>query len=470
MSTPEHTGRLARISSNAIEVEFANPDEMPLLGQQIHIPRDEGQPPLQTVVDRIRNNRVICYALGNTDGISLDDSPIPVYAPPLTPVGDNLGRVISPLGEPLDGKGDLDIESYEPAEGNPPEYKEQKVQIELIETGIKAIDLAIPIGKGAKVGVFGGAGVGKTVVLTELINVTARTQYGKSVFIGVGERTREAQQLEVDLVRSKQDGNVVRIYGQMNEPPGVRLLAAQAGITIAEYFRDKGGNVLVFIDNIFRFSLADTELATFMGKRPGEAGYSSSLSQSLAKIQERITTTHRGSISAMEAMYVPADDFTDPAVVAAFKHFDANLCLDRDIASKGRYPAVNLLLSHSNLLEKKYVGEEHYNTARQAVGLIQKRENLEQQIMIFGRNELSDADKLLVDRGDKLLDFLTQPFEVSERFTGIPGVYVPLEDTIRGVQAIMNGEYDDIPLLAGEDNFFKFKGTIEDVRRAADKG
>lgn len=457
-------GRISEVSNDVIKVTFDDPQDAPYIDEQIRIPR-EGKKPLITVVDSMDGNKVSCYTLDTTDGVSLDSQAEVIHKPISFPVGPNLGRVVNPLGEPIDGKGPLNVAEQWPIQRPPPELKEQIADIKLFETGIKAIDLLMPLALGTKTGMLGGAGVGKTVLITEIMNRMSKIQNGCSIFAGVGERTREGTQLYLDMIDSNVLQDAMLIFGQMNEPAGIRLLAALAGVTAAEYFRDvEHTDVLLFVDNLYRYSLAETELMTSMGKQASEAGYSASLAQSLAKLEERITSTRNGAITAMQAIYIPADDYTDPAPVATYQHLDAVLALDRAIARKKRYPAINLLLSFSKLLQKEFVGNDHYETAILVKWFLQQQQELNQTISMLGIDSLGQEDRLTVERADKLLLFFTQPFFVGERFSGRKGIYVSTKDTIRGAKAIMNGECDDVP-----EQFFANTGTIEDVLEAARK-
>jgi F-type H+-transporting ATPase subunit beta len=465
-------GCICEVSSDTVRVDFDDPTRVPHLGEQILISRGEEHPPLRTVVHEIEGVTAKCYTLGVTEGVSLNSEAWVLPEPISFPVGPRLlGRAVTALGEPNDDGGPLTIEEYWPVERKPPELQEQKAQIQLFETGIKAIDLMVPIALGTKTGILGGAGVGKTVLITELMNRVSKASHmgerkGCSIFAGVGERTREGTQLYLDMIDAEVLRDTLLIYGQMNEPAGMRVLAAQAGVTAAEYFRDiQRMNVLLFMDNLYRYSLAQTELAISMKDAMAEGGYPAALAEDIAKLEERITTTRNGSITAMQAIYIPADDFSDPAPVATYRNLDATLSLDRAIAAKKRYPAINLLHSSSNLLEKRFVGEEHYETAQRVLTLLQRREDLADVITILGKDQLSPNDKIAVERADKLLQFFTQPFSVSKRFTNMEGIYVNTQDTIKGAKAIMNGECDDIPEI-----FFANTGTIDDVRKAAQKG
>lgn len=459
-------GQIEEVAGDVIRISFEKQEDTPNLSETIIIEKQD-KSKLITVVDNIKDTTASCYALGETQGIALDDKAEATGEIISFPVGPNLGRVLNPLGVPIDGLGDIEVRDRVSIFAKPPDYEKQETKINLFETGIKVFDLLTPIALGTKTGILGGAGVGKTVVITELMNRVSKlsrdnenadTSSGCSVFAGVGERTREATQLALDMIDADVLKNALLIFGQMNEPAGIRFTAALAAITNAEYFRDQGKNVLLFMDNLFRFSLAETELMTLMGKRASEAGYSASLSSALSMLEERITTTKNGAITAIQAIYIPADDYTDPAPVATYRHLDAVIALDRSIAQKGRYPAVNVLSSHSNLLERKYVGNDHYETARRALETIQERQNLNDVISILGKDQLDPKQKQTVERADKLLLFFTQPFYVAERFNGMPGKHVSVRETIRGVKAILDGECDKLPEKA-----FEKVGSIDEV-------
>jgi F-type H+-transporting ATPase subunit beta len=385
-------------------------------------------------------------------------------APILVPVGDvTLGRIFNVLGNPVDEKGKVIAPIQYPIHRPAPTFAEQSTSVEVFETGIKVIDLIAPFTKGGKTGVFGGAGTGKTVIIMELIRSVATEHEGNSVFAGVGERTREGTQLYREMLESGVMKDTVMVYGQMNEPPGVRLRVALSALSMAEYFRDQGRDVLLFIDNIFRFSMSGSEVSALLGNMPSAVGYQPALATEMGELQERITSTRTGSITSMQAVYVPADDYSDPAPVTTFTHLDATIALERSIAEKGIYPAVDPLGSTSRILDPNIVGLEHYNTAREVQRFLQRYKDLQDIIAILGIDELSEDDKLIVARSRKIERFFSQPFFVAERFTGIPGRYVSIKDTVRGFREILEGKCDDVPEQA-----FMMAGTIENVREKAE--
>ena len=375
------------------------------------------------------------------------------------PVGDvTLGRVFDVLGNPIDGKGSLSTKLTYPIHRQAPTFEEQSTRVEVFETGLKVIDLIAPFTKGGKTGIFGGAGVGKTVIIMELIRSIATVHQGKSVFAGVGERTREGTQLYREMLESGVMKDTVMVFGQMNEPPGVRLRVALSALSMAEYFRDQGMDVLLFIDNIFRFTMSGAEVSALLGRMPSAVGYQPTLSTEMGELQERITSTKTGSITSMQAVYVPADDYSDPAPVATFTHLDATIALERSIAEKAIYPAVDPLASTSRILDPNIVGEDHYRTAREVQSVLQRYKDMQDIIAILGIDELSEDDKLIVSRARKIERFFSQPMFVAEQFTGIPGKYVPLRETIRGFREILNGDHDDLPEQA-----FYMVGSIEEA-------
>jgi F-type H+-transporting ATPase subunit beta len=399
-------------------------------------------------------------AMGASEGLKRGDAVTDLGHPISIPVGDNtLGRLMSILGEPIDGEGEIKTKEYWPIHKSAPLYSEQETKIQILETGIKVIDLIAPFIKGGKIAIFGGAGVGKTVMVTEMIRNMAVVHRGHSVFAGVGERTREGNDLWNEMKNSGVFKNVAMTFGQMNEPPGVRLRAALTGVTLAEYFRDaKGEDVLFFIDNIFRFTLAGAEVSALMGKVPSAVGYQSTLASEMGELQERITTTKKGSITSVQAVYVPADDYTDPAPVATFAHLDSSIVLERSIAEQGIYPAVDPLSSSSRALDVEVVGKEHYEVAREVQKVLQRYKDLQDIIAILGIDELSDEDKLIVARARRIQKFFSQPMFVAEVFSGIPGAYVKIKDTISGFKGLVEGKYDSLP----EDAFYMV-GSIEDA-------
>ncbi len=408
----------------------------------------------------IGDNTVRCVAMDSTDGLRRGEEVIKTGGPIKVPVGTKtLGRLFNLLGKPIDEKGDIEVEEYWPIHKEPPALTEQDTTIEILETGIKCIDLLAPFPKGGKIGFFGGAGVGKTVLVMELIRNIAMEHRGISVFAGVGERTREGNDLWLDMLQSGVIDNTVLVFGQMNEPPGARFRVPLTALTISEYFRDKEKkDVLLFIDNIFRFVQAGSEVSALLGRMPSAVGYQPTLATDMGQLQERITSTKDGSITSVQAIYVPADDFTDPAPATTFAHLEANLNLSRKLSELGLYPAVDPLESTSKMLDPNIVGEEHYNVARQVKEVLQRYEDLQDIIAILGIEELSEEDRKIVNRARRIQRFLTQPFFVAERFTNYAGKYVTIDDTIKGFKEILEGKYDDLP-----ENAFYMVGTIEEV-------
>ncbi len=418
------------------------------------------------VAQHIGDNTVRCIAMSSTDGLSRGTEVLDTQKAISVPVGrKTLGRIFNVLGDPVDNKPALeDVEKWDihrPA----PDYSELSTSTEILETGIKVIDLLCPYSKGGKIGLFGGAGVGKTVLIMELINNIAKEHGGLSVFTGVGERTREGNDLYNEMMESGVLANTTLVYGQMNEPPGARMRVGLSGLTMAEYFREEEGqDVLLFIDNIFRFTQAGSEVSALLGRMPSAVGYQPTLANEMGMLQERITSTKKGSITSIQAVYVPADDLTDPAPATTFAHLDATTVLSRNIASQGIYPAVDPLESTSRILSADILGQEHYSVAREVQRILQRYNELMDIIAIMGMDELSDDDKLLVQRARKIQRYLSQPFHVSEKFIGIPGTYVPLSETIRGFKEIIEGKHDDLPESA-----FLFVGTIEEAVEKAKK-
>lgn len=408
----------------------------------------------------IGDNTVRCVAMDSTDGLRRGEEVINTGGPIKVPVGTKtLGRLFNLLGKPIDEKGDIEVEEYWPIHREPPALTEQDTTIEILETGIKCIDLLAPFPKGGKIGFFGGAGVGKTVLVMELIRNIAMEHRGISVFAGVGERTREGNDLWLDMLQSGVIDNTVLVFGQMNEPPGARFRVPLTALTISEYFRDKEKkDVLLFIDNIFRFVQAGSEVSALLGRMPSAVGYQPTLATDMGQLQERITSIKDGSITSVQAIYVPADDFTDPAPATTFAHLEANLNLSRKLSELGLYPAVDPLESTSKMLDPNIVGEEHYNVARQVKEVLQRYEDLQDIIAILGIEELSEEDRKIVNRARRIQRFLTQPFFVAERFTNYAGKYVTIDDTIKGFKEILEGKYDDLP-----ENAFYMVGTIEEV-------
>jgi len=457
-------GRVIQILGGVVDLEFPA-EHLPQIYDAVDVPR-EGQLPLVLEVQKhLGNNWVRCVAMDTTDGLQRGLPAIATGAPIRVPVGPNtLGRVFNVLGRPVDGKGPVEADMYYPIHRPAPLFSEQSTRVEVFETGIKVIDLIAPFTRGGKTGIFGGAGVGKTIIITELIRSIATVHQGNSVFAGVGERTREGTQLLREMIESGVMKDTVMVYGQMNEPPGVRLRVALTALSMAEYFRDQGRDVLLFIDNIFRFSMSGSEVSALLGRMPSAVGYQPTLATEMGELQERITSTRTGSITSMQAVYVPADDYSDPAPVATFTHLDATIALERSIVEKGIYPAVDPLSSTSRILDPLVVGEEHYNTAREVQRVLQRYKDLQDIIAILGVDELSEDDKLIVSRARKIERFFSQPFFVAQVFTGREGRYVPLKETIRGFREILDGKHDDLPEQA-----FMMVGGIEDAVEQAEQ-
>jgi F-type H+-transporting ATPase subunit beta len=456
-------GRVVQILGGVVDVEF--PDgQIPELFEAIYVDRS-GKPPLVLEVQKdLGNNWVRTLAMDSTDGLRRGVAAEATGAPIMVPVGPStLGRIFNVLGRPVDEKGEVNAVTNYPIHRPAPPFSEQSTHVEVFETGIKVVDLIAPFTKGGKTGIFGGAGTGKTVIIMELIRSVATEHEGNSVFAGVGERTREGTQLYREMLESGVMKDTVMVYGQMNEPPGVRLRVALTALSMAEYFRDQGRDVLLFIDNIFRFSMSGSEVSALLGRMPSAVGYQPTLATEMGELQERITSTRTGSITSMQAVYVPADDYSDPAPVVTFTHLDATIALERSIVEKGIYPAVDPLTSTSRILDPNIVGEDHYNTAREVQRVLQRYKDLQDIIAILGIDELSEDDKLIVARARKIERFFSQPFFVAERFTGIQGRYVPLKETVRGFREILDGNCDDLPEQA-----FMMAGTIEDVRDKAE--
>lgn len=456
------TGQIAQILGGVVDVEFPA-EQLPEIYDAVEIHQNGSQPLVLEVQKHLGNNWVRCVAMDTTDGLQRGLPTTTTNAPIMVPVGPaTLGRIFNVLGRPVDNKGPVETDQYYPIHRPAPLFAEQSTRVEVFETGLKVIDLIAPFTKGGKTGIFGGAGVGKTVLIQELIRTIATVHKGNSVFAGVGERTREGTQLYREMLESGVMKDTVMVFGQMNEPPGVRLRVALTALAMAEYFRDEGRDVLLFIDNVFRFSMSGSEVSALLGRMPSAVGYQPTLSTEMGELQERITSTHTGSITSMQAVYVPADDYSDPAPVATFTHLDATIALERPIAEKGIYPAVDPLTSTSRILDPMIVGEEHYNTAREVQRVLQRYKDLQDIIAILGVDELSEDDKLMVSRARKIERFFSQPMSVAEQFTSIPGKYVPLRETVRGFREILDGDHDDVPAQA-----FLMAGTIEDVREQA---
>ncbi len=455
----EVEGVISQILGGVVDVAFPPGSNLPEINHAIRVPRDGQEDMILEVQQHLGGSSVRCVAMVATDGLQRH---VPAYAtgsPILVPVGDAaLGRILDVLGHPVDSKGPVNAESYYPIHRTAPAFEEQSTAIEMFETGIKVIDLIAPFRKGGKAGIFGGAGVGKTVVIMELIRSIATEHEGFSVFAGVGERTREGTQLYGEMNESGVINQTAMVFGQMNEPPGVRLRVALSGLAIAEYFRDQGRDVLLFIDNIFRFSMAGSEVSALLGRMPSAVGYQPTLAQEMGDLQERITSTKTGSITSLQAVYVPADDYSDPAPVAVFAHLDGTIALDRAIAAQAIYPAVDPLASTSRILDPNIVGEEHYNTAREVQQMLQRYKDLQDIIAILGVDELSEDDKAIVARARRIQFFLSQPMFVAEQFTGREGRYVSTKDTVRGFRMILDGEVDHIP-----EQMFYLAGPIDDV-------
>ena len=455
----ENKGRITQVIGAVLDVRF-DEGKLPEINDAIRIPTRDGGELVVEVSQHLGDDTVRCIAMGTTDGLVRGMEAIATGAPISVPVGENtLGRIFNVLGQPIDNKPVPEGVSYEPIHRAAPTFAEQSTDTELLETGIKVVDLLCPYQKGGKIGLFGGAGVGKTVLIQELIRNIATEHGGYSVFTGVGERTREGNDLYHEMQESGVLDKTTMVFGQMNEPPGARMRVGLTGLTMAEYFRDKGGkDVLLFIDNIFRFTQAGSEVSALLGRMPSAVGYQPTLQTEMGALQERITSTKNGSITSVQAVYVPADDLTDPAPATTFAHLDATTVLSRSIVELGIYPAVDPLESTSRILDPRIVGKEHYETARGVQEILQRYKELQDIIAILGMEELDDEDKLTVYRARKIQKFLSQPFSVGEVFTGIKGKYVPLKETIRGFKAIINGDMDEYPEAA-----FLFAGTIEDV-------
>ncbi len=451
-------GIVKRITGPVVDIEFA-PGEQPEIRHAVNI-MSGGRTIKTEVVQNSGRNCVRCIALSSTDGIYRGCAAVDTGAPISVPVGEGtLGRMFNVAGEPIDGKGRVDAAKYMPIHRDPPSFTEVKPPEEMLETGIKVVDLLTPYAKGGKIGLFGGAGVGKTVLIMELIRNVAYEHGGYSVFAGVGERSREGNDLWNEMNQSGVIDKTALVFGQMNETPGARLRAPFSALTIAEYFRDEcRQDVLLFVDNIFRFIQAGAEVSALLGNMPSAVGYQPTLATDMGTLEERITSTHKGSITSVQAIYVPADDLTDPAPATAFAHLDATTVLSRAVSELGIYPAVDPLASTSRMLEPDVVGHEHYETARAVQSVLEKYRQLQDVIAVLGMDELSAEDKRTVSRARRIQRFLSQPFHVAENFTGIPGAYVPIKETIKGFQAILGGDVDDLPEQA-----FLMCGTIDEV-------
>ncbi|MBL0898709.1 MAG: F0F1 ATP synthase subunit beta [Reyranella sp.] len=462
-------GTITQITGAVVDVRFQG--ELPNILNALHVKAD-GRLIVLEVAQHLGESEVRTIAMDTTDGLVRGEKAVDTGAPIAMPVGpETLGRILNVIGEPVDERGPVGNKQTLPIHRSAPEFVEQSTEAQILVTGIKVIDLLAPYAKGGKIGLFGGAGVGKTVTIMELINNVAKAHGGVSVFAGVGERTREGNDLYHEMIEGgviKLDGagsKVALVYGQMNEPPGARARVALSGLTVAEYFRDaEGQDVLFFVDNIFRFTQAGSEVSALLGRIPSAVGYQPTLSTDMGALQERITSTKKGSITSVQAIYVPADDLTDPAPATSFAHLDATTVLSRSIAEQAIFPAVDPLDSTSRMLDPRVVGEEHYNVARSVQRVLQQYKSLQDIIAILGMDELSEEDKLVVSRARKMQRFLSQPFHVAEVFTGTPGVFVKLEDTIKAFKAIVAGEYDDLPEAA-----FYMVGTIDEAVAKAKK-
>ena len=454
----ENKGTLVQIIGPVVDVRFEK--ELPKIYNALKISLGDDKYLVAEVQQHLGNNMVRAVAMDGTDGLQRGVEVLDTGAAISVPVGKSvLGRILNVLGEPVDEAGEVKAEEYHPIHREAPSFEEQGTETEMLETGIKVVDLLAPYLKGGKIGLFGGAGVGKTVLIMELINNIAKGHGGLSVFAGVGERTREGRDLFDEMTESGVLDKTSLVYGQMNEPPGARQRVALTGLTIAEYFRDQEGqDVLLFIDNIFRFTQAGSEVSALLGRMPSAVGYQPNLATEMGTLQERITSTKTGSITSVQAVYVPADDLTDPAPATTFAHLDATTVLSRRIASLGIYPAVDPLDSTSRILDPQIVGHEHYNVAREVQKVLQRYKELQDIIAILGMDELSDEDKITVNRARKIERFFSQPFAVAEQFTGMSGKYVPVKETIRGFKEILEGKHDDLPEQA-----FLYVGSIDEV-------
>ena len=455
----KNIGKIAQIIGAVLDIKFGE-GELPEINDAIQITRDNGEILTVEVSQHMGDDTVRCIAMGPTDGLVRGMDAVATGSPITVPVGENtLGRMFNVLGEPIDNKPAPETDKHFPIHRPAPQFSEQSTETEMLETGIKVVDLLCPYQKGGKIGLFGGAGVGKTVLIQELIRNIATEHGGYSVFTGVGERTREGNDLYNEMTESGVINKTTMVFGQMNEPPGARMRVGLSGLTMAEYFRDEGGkDVLLFIDNIFRFTQAGSEVSALLGRVPSAVGYQPTLQTEMGALQERITSTKNGSITSVQAVYVPADDLTDPAPATTFAHLDATTVLSRSIVELGIYPAVDPLESTSRILDPRIVGEDHYKVARGVQEILQKYKELQDIIAILGMDELSEEDKLVVSRARKVQRFLSQPFFVAGQFTGLEGKYVPIEDTVQGFKEILEGKHDDIP-----ESYFLNAGSIDDV-------
>ena len=461
-----NTGKLTQIIGAVLDIKFPE-GKLPEINDAINVPLADGKKLVVEVSQHLGDDTVRCIAMGPTDGLVRGMEAQATGGPISVPVGEaTLGRMFNVLGEPIDEKPAPEGVQYDPIHRKAPKFEEQSTETEILETGIKVVDLLCPYQKGGKIGLFGGAGVGKTVLIQELITNIAQEHGGYSVFTGVGERTREGNDLYYEMIESGVIDKTTMVFGQMNEPPGARMRVGLTGLTMAENFRDRSGkDVLLFIDNIFRFTQAGSEVSALLGRMPSAVGYQPTLQTEMGALQERITSTKKGSITSVQAVYVPADDLTDPAPANTFAHLDATTVLSRSISELGIYPAVDPLESTSRILDPHIVGEEHYHVARGVQEILQKYKELQDIIAILGMDDLSEEDKIVVNRARKVQRFLSQPFHVAEQFTGLPGQYVPVSETIRGFQEILDGKHDDIP-----ENYFLNAGNIDEVvARATDR-
>ncbi len=466
----EKVGRVVQVIGPVVDVEFKDVD-LPEIYNAIRITSEgfDTPSPINIIVEaeqHLGEDRVRCVSMHPTDGLSRGMKAVDLDAPIQVPVGEaTLGRVMNVIGEPVDHMGPIESDIYYPIHRQPPSLEDQSTQLEMFETGIKVIDLMQPFLKGGKIGLFGGAGVGKTVIIMELINNVAQEHGGYSVFAGVGERTREGNDLWLEMKESGVLGKTSLIYGQMTEPPGARLRVGLSALSVAEYFRDEmNQDILLFIDNIFRFVQAGAEVSALLGRMPSAVGYQPNLATELGELEERITSTKKGSITSVQAIYVPADDFTDPAPATTFAHLDATTNLSRALTEKGIYPAVDPLNSYSRILDPRIIGEEHYQVARSVKEILQRYQDLQDIITILGMEELSEEDKLVVGRARKIERFMSQPFNVASEFTGREGKYVPVAETVRGFKEIVAGQHDDKPEQA-----FYMAGNIEEVAQKAEE-
>ncbi|TMD60428.1 MAG: F0F1 ATP synthase subunit beta [Chloroflexi bacterium] len=458
-----NTGKIVQIIGPVLDVRFEE-GHLPEIYHAVTVKHPEGHQVIAEVQQHLGNNWVRAVAMSSTDGLRRGMDAVDTQAPITMPVGPGtLGRLFNVVGEPVDGKGPVkDVVRREPIHKEPPSLEDQVVSTEILETGLKVVDLVCPFLKGGKAAVLGGAGVGKTFIIMELIRNIGIEHEGVSVFCGVGERTREGTQLYGEMHEFKVIDKIAMVFGQMNEPPGARLRVGLAGLAVAEYFRDEGRDVLLFIDNIFRFTQAGSEVSALLGRMPSAVGYQPTLATEMGELQERITSTKKGSITSLQAVFIPADDYTDPAPVTTFAHLDSVIRLERSVFELGIYPAVDPLTSTSRAIDPSIVGQEHYETTRELQRVLQRYKDLQDIIAILGIDELSDEDKLLVARARKLQRFLGQPFHIGEQFTGLAGKYVAIKDTVRSVREILEGKHDDLPEQA-----FYMVGAVEDAREKA---